>query len=138
MVSGRGGVSMEEAKYSLDDFELYQAARAFRRKVYALSRQLPKEEDYVLRTQMRSAALSITNNIAEGHGRWHYQDNIRFCRIARGSVEEVLDDINTCLDEGYGDMAQNERLKAEGYALIARINGYIAYLRKSKQREDEA
>jgi len=129
---------MEEAKYSLDDFELYQAARAFRRKVYALSRQLPKEEDYVLRTQMRSAALSITNNIAEGHGRWHYQDNIRFCRIARGSVEEVLDDINTCLDEGYGDMAQNERLKAEGYALIARINGYIAYLRKSKQREDEA
>jgi len=129
---------MEEAKYSLDDFELYQAARAFRRKVYALSRQLPKEEDYVLRTQMRSAALSITNNIAEGHGRWHYQDNIRFCRIARGSVEEVLDDINTCLDEGYGDTAQNERLKAEGYALIARINGYIAYLRKSKQREDEA
>jgi four helix bundle protein len=128
---------MEEAKYSLDDFELYQAARAFRRKVYALSRQLPKEEDYVLRTQMRSAALSITSNIAEGHGRWHYQDNIRFCRIARGSVEEVLDDINTCLDEGYGDMAQNERLKAEGLALIARINGYIAYLRKSKQREDE-
>jgi four helix bundle protein len=83
-------------------------------------------------------ALSVTNNIAEGHGRWYYQENIRFCRISRGSVGELIDDSNACLDEGYGDALRLDELKAAANELIARINGYIAYLRKSKQGEDLA
>ena len=86
---------------------------------------------------MRRAIVSVTNNIAEGHGRWHYQENIQFCRVARGSVEEILDDITVCLDEGYGHPDYNTQLKSEGDTLIAKINGYIAYLRKCKQGENE-
>jgi four helix bundle protein len=82
---------------------------------------------------MRRAALSVTNNIAEGHGRWHYQENIHYCRIARGSFDELIDDFNTCQDEAYGDQKLVAALKVEAYELIRRINGYIAYLRKSKQ-----
>jgi hypothetical protein len=44
---------------------------------------------------------------------------------------------NVCLDEGYGEKTDNEALKQEGYALIAKINGYIAYLRKCKQGEEK-
>lgn len=55
--------------FRLDDFELYQIARAFRVKVYRLIRQLPVEEKYCLGSQMRRAIVSVTNNIAEGHGR---------------------------------------------------------------------
>ncbi len=69
--------------------------------------------------------------------RWHYQENIQFCRIARGSIDEILDDLNTCVDERYGDTTQVEELKLDGYALIRRINGYIAYLRKTRQGEQE-
>jgi four helix bundle protein len=126
---------MDKPQYALDDFELYQVARQYRKKVYQLIRQLPANERYCLDQQMRRAALSITNNIAEGRGRWHYQENIHFCRIARGSVEEVIDDLNLCLDESYGNMEVVQQLKDEGYALVARINSYIAYLRKSKQGE---
>jgi four helix bundle protein len=68
-----------------DDFELYRVAREFRKRGYVLLRQLPWEEKYALADQMRRAAVSGTNNIAEGHGRWHYQENIRLCRISRGS-----------------------------------------------------
>ena len=82
---------------------------------------------------MRRAIVSVTNNISEGHGRWHYQENIQFCRISRGSVEEVLDDINVCLDEGYGEKKSNEALKEEAYTLIAKVNSYMAYLRRCKQ-----
>jgi len=82
---------------------------------------------------MRRAAVSITNNIAEGHGRWHYQENIQFCRIARGSTDEILDDLNVCLGEGYGEPDFVVALKEEGYFLIRKINGYIGYLRKTKQ-----
>jgi four helix bundle protein len=128
---------MEEGRFRLDDFELYKVAREFRKRVYRLLKQLPPEEKYALANQMRRAALSVTNNIAEGHGRWHYQENIHFCRISRGSVDELIDDFNACQDEGYGDQSLVLELKDEAYDLIRRINSYIAYLRKSKQGGDE-
>ena len=124
---------MAESQFKLDEFELYQAARQFRKKVYKLILELPAEEKYCQDPQMRRAAASVTNNIAEGHGRWHYLENSHFCQIARGSVDELIDDINICLDEGYGDAGENDRLKTEAYALIGRINSYILYLKKTKQ-----
>jgi four helix bundle protein len=127
-----------DSKFDLDDFELYRRARAFRKEVYAIIKQLPREEKFCLDNQMRRAALSITNNIAEGHGRWYYQENMRFCRMARGSVEEVIDDLNACIDEHYLDEACLENLKTNAKELVARINSYIAYLRKSKQGDDSA
>ena len=121
---------MDDTRYKLDNFELYCIARQFRKRVYQLIKQLPPEERYCLKQQRRRAAVSITNNIAEGHGRWHFQENIQFCRIARGSVEEIIDDLNTCEDERYGDSSLVAALKEEAYNLIAKINGYLAYLRK--------
>ena len=124
---------METAKFRIDDFELYRLARAFRVKVYQLIRQLSAEEKYALAPQMRRAAVSITNNIAEGHGRWHYKENMNFCRISRGSLKEIIDDLNVCEDEKYGEQTMVSQLKQEAYALIPRINSYILYLKKSQQ-----
>jgi four helix bundle protein len=122
-----------KSQFGLDDFELYNCARRFRKKTYQLIRQLPEEEKYNLGTQMRRAAVSVSNNIAKGHSRWYYQENAKFCRTSRGSVGELIDDLNTCLDENYGDHDLAEELKIEATQLIARINSYIAYLRRSKQ-----
>ncbi len=124
---------MEKDKYRLDDFELYIKAREYRKKIYKVVKSLPVEEKFVLNPQMRKAALSITNNIAEGHGRWLYQDNIRFCRIARGSTEEIIDDLNTCIDEGYCSSFNLLKLKDEGYELIKSINSHISYLNSKKK-----
>jgi four helix bundle protein len=125
-----------ESQFDLDDFELYNAARRLRKKTYQLIKKLPSEERYCLGTQMRRAAISVSNNIAEGHGRWHYQENIHFCMTARGSIGELIDDYNACLDESYGDAKLPEELKIDARQLIARINSYIAYLRKSKQGDN--
>src|SRR5262245_8562044 len=102
---------MNDDRYGIDDFELYRLARDFRIKVYKLAKELPVDEKYILASQMRRAALSVSNNVAEGHGRWFYQDNARFCRFARGSVEEIIDDLNTCLDENYFPAGRIEPLK---------------------------
>jgi four helix bundle protein len=125
-----------EAQYDLDSFELYNAARRLRKKTYQLVKQLPSEEKYCLGTQMRRAALSVSNNIAEGHGRWHYLENIHFCCTARGSIGELIDDYNSCIDESYGQAGLAGELKSDARQLIARVNSYIAYLRKSKQGEN--
>jgi four helix bundle protein len=124
--------------FDLDNFELYNAARRFRKKTYTLIKQLPGDEKYCLGTQMRRAAVSVTNNIAEGHGRWHYLENIHFCQTARGSVGELIDDYNACLDECYGDQVLVEELKTDARELIAKINSFIAYLRRSRQGDGEA
>jgi four helix bundle protein len=129
--------AVEDARYKPEDFELYRAVREFRKKTYCLVKQLPPVEKYALGCQMRRAAVSVTNNIAEGYGRWYFQENIKFCRVSRGSVEELIDDFNVCIDEGYVKPNLVEDLKQDAYALVRRINGYIAYLRKTKQTGDE-
>ena len=99
-------------------------------------RQLPKWERYCLDQQMRRAAVSVSNNIAEGHGRWHWKENIQFCRISRGSVAELIDDFNTCLDEGYGDEPAIHALISDAHTLIHRINSYIAYLNRYRRGDN--
>jgi four helix bundle protein len=122
-----------ESHFDSDNIERYNAARRLRKKTYQLIKQLPPEEKYCLRTQMRRAAISVSNNIAEGHGRWHYLENIHFCQTARGSVGELINDYNACLDENYGPTGLPDELKNDARQLVARINSHIAHLRRSKQ-----
>ena len=119
---------------SFEDLEVYKAAREFRKKIYKLIKELPPEEKYNLGDQMRRASLSLTNNIGEGHGRYHFQENIQFCRISRGSLMELIDDLNTCIDEKYFPLDYLVELKNEGYRINKILNGYIAYLKKRKDR----
>ena len=69
---------------------------------------------------------SHTNNIAEGDGRYHYQENIQFCRLSRGSLSELIDDLNVCLDQGYFPDDYLSSLKQKAYDLNKRLNGCIA------------
>jgi four helix bundle protein len=58
-------------------------------RVYRLGRTLPDSEKYGLRAQMQRAAVSIPANIAEGHGRTHLLDKLRFFSVANGSLKEL-------------------------------------------------
>ncbi|HCJ67376.1 MAG TPA: four helix bundle protein, partial [Elusimicrobia bacterium] len=116
---------MDETKYSFESLEVYKLAVEYRKKLYELAKKLPTGEKYNLCSQLKRVAVSITNNIAEGHGRYHYQENIQFLRQSRGFVEESIDDINVCVDEKYAEYNYLNKLKEEGYFLIKKINGYI-------------
>lgn len=121
-------------EYSFEKLEVYILAREFRKKIYKLSKELAEFEKYNLANQMRRAALSLTNCIAEGHGRFHYQENIQFLRQSRGSLDELIDDLNICIDENYAELGQLNKLKEDGYMLLKKLNGYIKYLRKCKEK----
>jgi four helix bundle protein len=120
---------------TFEDLEVYQVAREFRKAMYRVARQLPDIEKFGLASQTRRAALSLTNNIAEGHGRYHYLDQIKFTLQSRGSLEELIDDLNVCEDEQYLPIKEIVSLKDEGWRLRQLIDGYIRYLRIQKQAE---
>jgi four helix bundle protein len=114
---------------TFEDLDAYKAAREFRKKMYGVARRLPDFEKFVLADQIRRAALSLTNNIAEGHGRFHFLDQIKFMLQARGSLEELLDDLNVCEDESYLTNAEIKALKQEAWGVHKLLNGYIRFLR---------
>jgi four helix bundle protein len=120
-----------EAKHyqTFEDLEVYQVARRFRKTMYRVARQLPEKEKFALANQIRRAAVSVTNNIAEGHGRFHFLEQIKFMLQSRGSLEELLNDLNVCEDEGYLPVEEIESLKQEGWRVHKLINGYIRFLR---------
>jgi four helix bundle protein len=97
-------------------------------RIYKLSALLSKQE-YKLKVQMRDAARSLTNCIAEGHGRYTYKDRKRFMVDARGSLQELVDDINLCYDENYAKPEHLDDLKLDALNLLKKINGYMKYLR---------
>lgn len=134
MVSKEATGLEKKAIHSFEDLEVYKLAREFSHKVSQLIKKLPKEEEYNLKKQMRTAKLSVTNNIAEGFGRYHYQENIQFCRQSRGSICELIDDFNECYSNGYIDMKYRDELKNDAYHLIKVLNGYIASLKRQKAK----
>ena len=121
---------MEQRKFqTFEDLETYKLARAFRKAMYAVSRKLPSFEKFELASQIRRASVSLTNNIAEGHGRWHYLDHIKFILQARGSLEELVDDVNVCEDEQYLPPSEIAELKQQASHVRRLMNGYLRCLR---------
>jgi four helix bundle protein len=100
-------------------------ARAFRSETYKVARLLPDFEKFGLASQLRRAATSVTANIAEGFGRYGYQENAQRCRQARGSVFELRDHLTTCADEGYLSAAEGERLDRMAQRVTQMLNGYL-------------
>lgn len=109
---------------TFEDLAVWQRCRGLRKKISALVRDFPKRDQFRLVDQMIRASRSVTANIAEGYGRYHYQENIQFCRQARGSLYELLDHFTVALDEEF---------QAEIFELVKLLNGYIKYLQKAKE-----
>jgi four helix bundle protein len=76
---------------SFEDLNCWKEAVLLRKELNTIINNFPKHEEYKLKDQMIRCLRSITNNIAEGYGRFNYQENIQFCRISRGSLYETID-----------------------------------------------
>lgn len=117
---------------SFEDLEVWKQCRDFRIGISTMVKSFPGEEKYRLTDQIIRSSRSVTANIAEGHGKFHYLDNIKYCRNSRGSLNETLDHLICANDENLiSDETLN--LMREKYQTCFRLlNGYIAFLKKKK------
>ena len=122
----------------LNRLKVWVRAKDFTLKIYRqVLPLLPAEEKWDLARQLRRSALSIPANIAEGAGRFYYQENVRFCYYARGSLEETLSHLAIASETGMIPVTLFADLAEEGEEIEKMLNGYIAFLKKSKRGADE-
>jgi four helix bundle protein len=115
------------------DLPVYKVCRAFRKKISLIAgRHFPKFEEYHLKAQILDSSRSITSNISEGFGRFHHQENIQFCRISRGSLDETLEHMITAYDEKYITKEILNEINKEYKECLKQLNGYIKYLKTAK------
>ncbi|OGU76384.1 MAG: four helix bundle protein [Ignavibacteria bacterium RBG_16_35_7] len=116
---------------SFEDLECWKASKEVREYISVMIKKFPASEKYDLIDNMKRASRSATRNIAEGYGRFHFKENIQFCRHSRGSLYELIDDLITSKDENY--ITEEEYL--DGRNKIERalsiLNGYINYLKRA-------
>src|SRR3972149_850985 len=99
----------------LKRLEVWKRAKDFALTIYReVLPILPSEEKWALNQQIRRSSTSIPENIAEGYGRFYYQDNVRFCYIARGSLEETLSHLVFCHEVGFVPAEIYKPLEKEG------------------------
>ena len=93
----------------------------------------PDEEKWALSSQLRRSVQSAPANIAEGYGRYNFQESIRFCYIARGSMAETKTHLIIAHRLSYIDNDLTQIYLSQLNELGKMLHGYIAHLRKMKQ-----
>lgn len=112
---------------SFEDLKVWQLAREIRNEIFELVKKFPKVELY-----------RLTDQIAEGYGRFHYQENIQYCRQARGSAYELKNHLITALDCAYISNEEFQAFKKKIVRCIKMINGFINYLKNAKEVSDHS
>jgi len=124
-------------KRGFEDLDCYKLALEVVVSVHAIAKNLPPEEKYDLISQMRRSSKSVTANLAEGYGRYHYLDSLRCYAIARGELNETLAHLINARALGYIEQKTFEPL----YKLIREteqaLNGFMGYIRRQRAGAQE-
>lgn len=110
---------------SFRDLKAWQQAYSLTLSVYEITKTFPKEELFVIVTQLRRAAISITSNIAEGFSRNSDKEKMQFFYTALGSLTEVRNQLNLAKGIGYLSDQQYSCLENETIVIDKLIHGLI-------------
>ncbi len=119
------------AVQTFEGLECWQLARELTNVVYELTRQDRMSRDYGFVDQMRRAAVSVMNNVAEGHERGSNKDFVKFLYIARGSAGEVRNMLLIGLDQGYLDPPTYEKANDVATRTSKACYGLIRFLNQN-------
>ena len=98
----------QQSNRSFTELEVWKKARQLKNKIKEIVKNFPTEEKFRLTDQIIRSSRSVTANIAEGHGRYSFPDQVHFCIQARGSLSETF---NHCIDAFDEKLITSEQLK---------------------------
>jgi four helix bundle protein len=115
---------------SFKDMPVWQDAMAIAVDVFRLTEQLPRKEDYGFTSQIRRSALSISANLAEGFGRGHPREKVKFYLIGRGSASETQSHLEYGMRVGYFLAQDADRFYKRLNSVVHDINKLISMLQR--------
>ena len=118
-----------------EDLEIYKLATELADFIYSITMNFPSEEKYNITAHLREASVSVGANIAEGYGRYHYKENIQFCRIARGSLAEVKHFMLFSKQRDYNKNKTLSDFLTKYQTLQIKLNNYIKSIGSKYSRE---
>ena len=110
---------------SFKDLFAWQKANEVAARVYELTEQFPKSEQFGLTNQIQRAAVSIGSNIAEGFGRNTAKDKKQFYAIAKGSCFETESQLLLAEKLGYTRNTDLKNLYSEMETVTKLISGLM-------------
>jgi len=113
-----------------EDLKCWQESRILVKAVYTLCDRSLLAKDFDTKSQLKRAALSVMNNIAEGFGRYSNKEFVRFLDIASSSAAEVKSILYVVLDLGYTSREEVEIIQSKAEEVKALCLGMIKYLIK--------
>jgi four helix bundle protein len=113
-----------------EDLHCWQEARELVRLVYAGTNVGLFKRDFEMKGQIRRAAISVMNNIAEGFGRISKRDFIRFLEISQTSANEVKSIAYAALDQNYWTPETAKIIQDKAEDVKSLDLGLIRYLTK--------
>jgi len=119
---------------NFEDMVVWKDARVVANRLYDLTAKREFSRDFVLRDQIRRAAVSIISNIAEGFERNGNKEFIHFLYVAKGSCGEVRCQLSFASDRGYITKSDYDRLCCDLLGISRQLSGLIKYLRQSDLR----
>jgi len=122
---------------NFEELIVWQECRKFRNEMAELVKRFPSDEKYRLTDQLIRSSRSITAQIAEGHGRFHYQENIQYCRQSRGSLAESLDHLICANDNKFITDEELKQYRDQYTKCYKLLNGFIAHLTKEKGKSKD-
>ncbi|MEH2062075.1 MAG: four helix bundle protein [Nostoc sp.] len=120
-----------------ESLDFYQESLKLLKAAYRLADRLPTFERYNLSDQLRRSACSVLLNIAEGYGRYHYLDRLRFMYIARGSLTETKSAFIIAESLGYCNAEQLHWVSQLKDQIEKGLNGYCRFIRSQQQGKEE-
>ena len=112
-----------------DELQAWQRSEDLRQFVVAVTSKPPAARDFDFCRQIRRAAGSATDNIAEGFGRFYPREFHRYVQIARGELNETLNQLHRGLKDGYLTRAEYERGVVLANHAISTTAGLQRYLK---------
>ena len=116
------------------DLEIYQEGYNLALEMYNITKKFPKEEQYLMISQIRRAATSIPMNIAEGYGRMSKLEMGRFTKMAIGSCNEIRVILEISKDLKYLDEKTYENVIERYNVLGKRMNKFLQSLTTNEDK----
>ena len=118
-------------EYTLEKLEVYNLAESFSDEIWNIVVQWKIFLRDTIGKQIVRSADSISSNIAEGYGRYYYNESKQFYFYPRGSIQETKSWLNKCNRRKVIEESKCKDLLQKAELILIKLNAYIKFVSKS-------